>query len=252
MNERLNGAFNNKEAMFRWLRMDTKSGCPFNYHFPIIDPSVSFLLQNELPGAKTPFSRWTLGRKKNPDFSVTGSGLEGHLCALNPMQVKELLRSFQDDAYRIVKQDVGLTLLNKYLDNQDALLSLKFIRSMKMAFDIVLAKARAIRGMSQRGYTYDRGGQMITLPTDRISRSSRYQGFIYTMPLIVNWSLFSPENGVIALNQDIVTSLDKLPLPLSVETIGGDIGYNSDLKLIAELGRFGHPLVSLMLRNLDS
>lgn len=236
-------------ANYRWLVFDPTRGAPFKIALPILDPSMPALLKEKT--TLLPFSRWTIGRKSNPNYTLAGSGLEGHLCALDPMTVRDTLTGFENDAFRIVKQDVGTRSLDRFLDDPRQSISYKMLGSMRVAFEIILAKARAIRAMINKGgYTYNQKGEFVDLrrQPDRINRSRTYENFVYSAPPALDWTVFPVENGILALNQEIA----RLPtgIPVAQEGLGADIGLNPNLKLLAELGRFGHPAIPMILDSL--
>lgn len=229
--------------------MDPKRGAPFKFAFPLVDPTIPLQLKEKDTSA--PFSRWTLGRKSNPNFALTGCGLEGHLCALDTLAVRDFLKKFQDDAYFMVKHDVGVKPLDRFLQDPSEPISTKFLQAMHTAFEITLAKARAVRGMTIKGgYAYTPDGQFVDLRyrPDRMARSRSYEGFIYSAQPILEWKIEPVDSGILTLNHVIKDTGSKLPI--DNENLGADIGTNPNLKLIAEIGRFGHPIIPIIMNSL--
>lgn len=212
---------------------------------PLLNDEILPSLQDK--SIITPFSRWTIGRKSNPNFLTAGSGFEGHLCAFTPPEIASVLDDLQNEAFHIIKNDVGLTKLTTFLEDQSKPVGIKLVTSARIAFEIALARARAMRGMIERGgYYYTKDNQYKKVDDARRTRSSQYGAFIYGAPAIIDWQLAKVDVGAVSLEQKIESTL---PLPIPVEFLGADIGTNNKHKLLAELGRFGHPMVPLILRS---
>lgn len=234
---------------YHWLVMDPRRGAPLKCALPLFDPTIPLGFKER--GSALPFSRWTLGRKNNPSFSNTGSGLEGHLCSLDMLLIKDFLNKFQNDALYMIKHDVGLRPLDKFLQDPTESIGLKFLIAMKTAFDVTLAKARAVRSMVNKGgYVYSPQGDFIDMKPrpDRIERSRSYESFIYTSPQVMDWQITPVDSGILSLDHNLRDLQTKMPI--AVENLGGDIGYDPRFKLLAEIGRFGHPIIPKILETL--
>lgn len=240
---RIEGSPQVEVSQIKWVNMSTKNGMPFSFTFPLEDQGY---FKKPIGDLLHPFSRWIVGRKKAPNFSTSGSGLEGHLCALDPMTLRGYLHEFNDDAYRILKHDVGSSKVDKFLNEPDSPLSLKLLIAGRTTFEILLAKARAIRGMTQHGYMYDNKGNQIKIPNDRVDRTNTFHRFVYASPMILDLEIGFPEKGTAILKQSINPTITKINLPIEPEFVGGDIGSNPNLKTLAEIGRFGFPLIPLI------
>lgn len=198
----------------------------------------------------TPFSRWTVGRKSNPNFATAGSGIEGHLCAFTPNEIIGILDGLQNDAFHIMKDDVGMAKLTAFLEDQSKPIGIKLLTSGRIAFEIALAKARAMRAMVEKGgYYYSNDNQMKTVEHSRRERSTRYQTFVYSAPPLVDWKIEPTGRDTLCFSQAVIQKIPASPIP--VEYIGNDIGTNQKYKLLAELGRFGHPVVPVIRNNFD-
>lgn len=228
---------------YRWMILDASKGAPFTTQFPIMDKGVLPQIMDK--STLLPYSRWTVGRKSNPNFSVTGSGMEGHLCAFTAPEITSILDGLQNDAFRIIKQDVGMQKLSSFLEDEAHPAGIKLLMSARVAFEIALAKARAMRGMVERGgYFYNDDNQMVKVENGRRERSNRYQNFVYQAPPVVDWSVTPQGVGVVEFSQELVKQIPTPPI--ATEFIGADIGTSDRYKLLAELGRVGHPIVPII------
>ncbi|MFZ2026123.1 MAG: hypothetical protein WAV30_02440 [Microgenomates group bacterium] len=228
---------------YRWLTLDATKGAPFTTQLPIMDKGVLPQIMDK--SILAPYSRWTVGRKSNPNFSVAGSGMEGHLCAFTAPEITSILDGLQNDAFRIIKQDVGIQKLSAFLENESHPAGIKLLMSARMAFEIVLAKARAMRGMVEKGgYYYNDDNQMVKVANGRRERSTQYQNFVYQAPPVVDWKVTPQGVGVVEFSQELIKQIPTPPI--ATEFIGGDIGSSDRYKLLAELGRVGHPIVPII------
>lgn len=235
----------------KWLVLDTeKDSSPFTMQIPFANSEWKSIL----PAIRDrnmilPCSRWEVGRKSNLSFKV-GSGVEGHLCAFNSSEILEILTGLQNDAYNRIKNDVGKLPLTAFLDDPSKPIGLEFLRSARCAFQIALAEARAMREMIERGGYYYSGNESKTVSPSRRERSLQYQHFIYNTPPVVDWAVLPQEKGSLEFKQTIQkSSIPTCPIPQ--EFIGVDISRyeKNKFKLLAEIGRFGHPIVPIILRH---
>jgi len=222
------------QSSYRWLQFDPAKGAPFSMYIPLLEGDIIPALQDK--SIITPFSRWTVGRKSNPNFASAGSGIEGHLCAFAPNEILGILDGLQNDAFHILKADVGIAKLTTFLEDQSKPIGLKLLTSGRIAFEITLAKARAMRAMVEKG-GYD-------VDDSRRERSTRYQTFVYSTPPLIDWAIKPVERGALLFSQELTQKVPQSPI--AVEYIGNDIGTNQKYKLLAELGRFGHPTVPVI------
>jgi len=228
---------------YKWLTLDASKGAPFTTQLPIMDKGVLPQIMDK--SILLPYSRWTVGRKSNPNFSVTGSGMEGHLCAFTAPEITSILDGLQNDVFRIIKQDVGIQKLSAFLEDEAHPAGIKLLMSARVAFEIALAKARAMRGMVERGgYYYNDDNQMVKVESSRRERSNRYQNFVYQAPPVVDWNVTPQGVGVVEFSQELVKQIPTPPI--ATEFIGADIGTSDRYKLLAELGRVGHPIVPII------
>lgn len=228
---------------YRWLMLDATKGAPFTAQVPIMDKGVLPQIMDK--STLLPYSRWTVGRKSNPNFSVTGSGMEGHLCAFTAPEITSILDGLQNDAFRIIKHDVGMQKLSAFLENESHPAGIKLLMSARVAFEIALAKARAMRAMVEKGgYYYNDDNQMVKVENGRRERSTQYQNFVYQAPPVVDWKVTPQGVGVVEFNQELIKQIPTPPI--ATEFIGGDIGTSDRYKLLAELGRVGHPIVPII------
>lgn len=232
---------------YKWLTLDATKGAPFTTQFPLMDKGVLPQIMDK--SNILPYSRWTVGRKSNPNFSVAGSGMEGHLCAFSAPEITGILDGLQNDAFRMIKQDVGVQKLSAFLENESHPAGIKLLMSARMAFEIALAKARAIRGMVERGgYYYNDDNQMVKIENGRRERCAKYQNFVYSAPPVVDWKVTPQGVGVVEFSQELAKQIPAPPV--TTEFIGADIGTNDRYKLLAELGRVGHPIVAVIRNNI--
>jgi len=231
------------QSSYRWLQFDPAKGAPFSMYIPLLEDDIIPALQDK--STITPFSRWTVGRKSNPNFASAGSGIEGHLCAFAPNEILGILDGLQNDAFHILKADVGIAKLTTFLEDQSKPIGLKLLTSGRIAFEIALAKARAMRAMVEKGgYYYSNDNVMKTVDHSRRERCTRYQTFVYSTPPLIDWAIEPVERGTLRFSQELVQKVPQSPI--AVEYIGNDIGTNQKYKLLAELGRFGHPTVPVI------
>jgi hypothetical protein len=218
--------------------MNTQYGAPVTIVTPF---THRHFLELETPAIALPFVRWKTGRYRNPSFSV-GSGFEGHLCALTAPEVITTMEEFERDAYRMVCTDVGQRKLHSFIEDPTAQIDMKTLIALRIAFEVELAKARAIRGTTKYGYIGD--GKPIA--SSRRERVSAYENFVHNSPGQINWELASQGNLVV-VNQSV--SPTPLPCPIDSEPISGDIRHSRRFPLLSQIGRVGHPIVAAAIES---
>lgn len=227
-----------KIKAYNWLILDTEKGAPFSMHVPVTeDLNLPLLCDSSIV---YPYSRWTRGRKSNPNFDDTGSGFEGHLCAFQPDVIQDILLGFENQAYRIMKQDVGAQKLSRFIEDPSSPVGIRLLNSGRDAFEILLAQARALRSSIDKGGYFYVGNSMKKVDEERRVRSRNYESYIQVAPPAVEYQLVPMETGTLAMEQ-IIRSIDRPPV--GVESLGADIKNDRRYRLISELGRMGHPVV---------
>lgn len=172
------------ETSAKWLSLDTNKGAPFTMTVPLSDTSL-------VPGIKdksliAPYSRWTIGRKSNTNYTV-GSGFEGHLCAYAPREMLDILTELQNSAYHIMRCDVSAKTIAAFLEDPSIQIGKSFLDAGANAFVGVLAKARAVRGMvEQEGCYYAPDGTRRDVDEVRRNRVRDYRAFVFNAPLVVD------------------------------------------------------------------
>jgi hypothetical protein len=219
-----------------WLHLDTNNGAPFT--MSIWQPSsgiVNCMQQKEI---MLPFSRFQHGRRTSPYYKNVGPGIDGHLIGLDVDKVKDILLKIQNEVYGIMRSDVGFTALNSFIEDPSKSIHINLLKSGRIAFQIALARVRAIReSIEQGGYIYADSGLKIVSPDDR-ARNIRYRNYIYSAPPILAWELDTLSKGDYTFKQTI-DSVNTSSIP--PQYFGVDIGTDKQLNLVAELGRFAFP-----------
>lgn len=221
--------------------MNTEYGAPVTIVTPFTHRHV---LELTTPSIVLPFVRWKTGRYRNPSFSV-GSGFEGHLCALTAPEVITTMEMLEQDAYRMVSADVGKHKLHAFIDDPTAQIDMKTLIALRIAFEVELARARAIRGTTKHGYIGD--GKPVA--SSRRERVTAYEHFVHSSPGSINWEL-TPQDNLIVVNQSVTPT--SLPCPIDPEPISGDIRHSHRFPLLSQIGRVGHPIVAAAIASYQS
>ncbi len=221
---------NENLANIHWIVSDPKVGkAPLKIAFPANENLIKGIINNT--SLIIPFSRFTRGRHENPIFG-TGAGLEGHLRAYPQELALKILLELEDDAKRMIKNDIGSILLNRFLDDPTTVVNYRLFGALYSAFNITLAKVRAIRGMAHQGFRYEKDIK-VKLNEEDVAQSKAYEARIYSSPPIVSMDLLNTEKGILTINQNVdLNHLKKTP--------GIDIEQDKKFPLLAQIGRVGH------------
>jgi len=211
-----------------WIIFSREQGAPFNLCVAL-DPDIfnpdhndglekRKSLFGELldPSKLVPFYRWQLCRRVINPLWTKGSGFEGHLIGLSPEEIKDILRKQEE----FLKKNGCQKEFQRPISLKDAI-------NMSLCFSVILARMRAQRTILQQ-----------THPENR-----QYQDMVYNSNL-----LFKPIFNICEKN--LIIGFSSSPNQKDIFSPPfNDI--RNDFPLLAEIGRFGFPPLTILLRHLS-
>lgn len=210
---------------------------PFSLITPVIKPfpyngAADFLRKLANPNLYEPYQRWQFTRRLVNPLWNKGSGFEGHFIGLEREEMLAVLKKYDDAIWRFVSiLALGGSLerkkeLQRFLNDPSQPISLDFAYHMRVIFETLLARARAIRSNLQIENQENR----------------QFQGSVYSIRNIISNTIWTFNNyGVLSL-----ISENSSPLTKSIDSGFGDVRL--EFPAIAEIGRFGYPPLGLIIK----
>ncbi len=219
-----------------FIEFSKDAGAPFNLNMFIPpDLNKNTLFENLLKdwhneSSLLPFARWETCRKRmNPLWSI-GSGFEGHLVGLPPEEMLKILEEEENFIIKVAREDKYFDSFKKFINNTDTPISLKLADSSKCAFEVILSRMRAKRSQLQEKFPQNKTFEQTINQNNKLLKTE---------------ILLKNDNLVIGL---ITKETEKENNFNSY--YGGDI--KNKFPYLAEIGRFGSPLLRILLHNLPS
>lgn len=239
-----------QEKNCKLIVFSKKNGFPIDVVIPSPKEGVIFpLLSNQ--DRTVEYSRNLTGKFSNPNFSVVGSSLEGHLCALRPSEIESILIDLSTEAYSTMSQKLGKKTVNGLIDGTTPI-DERIIMEGRGAFDVALARARAFRESIERGgYYYLKDDTKYIVDGHRLARSYRYHDFISHVPQIISWEVNpnSEDPEIFEYSQKLAKPIP-LPTGFEREYLAGSIMGDPRYRLAGIVSSLSHPLMAVVRNTL--
>lgn len=220
-----------------WVVFSREQGAPFNLRV-CLDPYIFTQKSKEQliadflnPSKMVPYYRWQFCRRVVNPLWIKGSGFEGHLVGLDEQEILKILQEQEDYLIRRSKSKGYSLKIEQFIHNPNHSIGLELAFELRVDFEVILAKMRAIRSQLQIHYPENR----------------EFQNYVYSSVAIY------PENTIFFEGNSLIVGFSGFNSKKNKEH---DPIFNEDIRhrfpILAEIGRFGFPPLGILIHHLSA